>query len=268
LQFAWPNRHKAPGAAPSHGDRRSRDVLAAPGAIVYAVADVHGCFDLLLRLEAMIRADGEIAPDREKIVVMLGDLIDRGPQSAEVLDHVTKAMPPGFRRLVLAGNHETAMLSFLDGADDAGEWLAIGGRETLASYNVPVPRGMLSRRQRQMLAKSAAASVPPEHVDFLRGLPAAISWNGYLFVHAGIRPGVLLENQSDRDLLEIREAFTASKADHGSIVVHGHSPVAAAEILANRIAVDTAAYATGRLAAARLDGLDVNFLIAASRTKS
>jgi serine/threonine protein phosphatase 1 len=162
---------------------------------------------------------------------------------------------------VLAGNHETAMVAFLDNPRRGAAWLDMGGRETLASYGVPLQVSH-SRESRTRLAQSAQASIPAEHVAFLRGLPVSLSWRNYLFVHAGIRPGIPLEQQTDRELLEIREEFIHSNADHGRIIVHGHTPSTWPQRHHNRIAVDTAAYATGRLAAVKLADGALEFFVA------
>lgn len=259
-------RHRALSTLRSlfgYGNTPGRSRLAIPDdvEVVYAIGDVHGCLDPLRNLETLIAEDAGKEPQKQKAILMLGDLIDRGPRSAEVIDHVMTRLPGGLQRYVLAGNHEAAMLAFLD--DPVGEtlWLEIGGLETLASYGVIVRSQSLTKRERIRLASSAVSSVPEEHIQFLRNLPVSMTWRDYLFVHAGIRPGTQLDRQAERDLLEIREEFTASSSDHGYLVVHGHTPVREPALLPNRVSVDIAAYATGRIAAARCDRAGVTFIV-------
>jgi serine/threonine protein phosphatase 1 len=246
----------------SHRPRREHVKLDADFAAVYAIGDVHGCLDLLLALEDQIIRDAGRYGNSEKAIVLLGDLIDRGPDSAGVIDHVLDAPPAGFRRIVLAGNHETAMLDFLDSRGGDDFWLHVGGDQTLRSYGVnPIERNP-GRRDRQRLAAAALASIPHEHIDFLRSLPISLTWEQYLFVHAGIRPNVPLNQQTESDLQEIRDEFTTSTAVHEFVVVHGHTPAMRPTVLLNRIAVDLGAFATGRLAAVRVDSTGVEVLIA------
>lgn len=245
-----------------HPLRRERAKLGADIEAVYAIGDVHGRLDLLLAIEKQIVSDAGRYGDSEKAIVLLGDVIDRGPDSAGVIDHLLDAPPAGFRRFVLAGNHETAMLGFLDSLGRDDFWLHIGGDQTLRSYGVdPLPRNS-GRRDRQRLAAAALASIPQEHIDFLRRLPISLTWQRYLFVHAGIRPNVPLDQQTESDLQEIRDEFIMSTADHEFVVVHGHTPAMRPTLLPNRIAVDLGAFATGRLAAVRLDSTGPHILIA------
>ncbi|MCB1498906.1 MAG: serine/threonine protein phosphatase [Bauldia sp.] len=230
--------------------------------MVYAIGDVHGCLDLLVALEDRIVSDSQRYASSRKAIVLLGDVIDRGPDSSGVIEHLLGEPPEGFVRFVLAGNHETAMLDFLDSPTTDDLWLHIGGEETLRSYGVgPLVRSP-GRRERQRIADAAVASIPEEHIAFLRSLPVTLRWRDYLFVHAGIRPNMPLEEQIEADLQGIRDEFTASEADHRVVVVHGHTPTRQPVHRPNRIAVDLGAFATGRLAAVRLDGTDVAFLVA------
>jgi len=242
-------------------ERRQRLVLQDDRVNIYAIADVHGCFDLLLALEDRIVSDSVRFPDRQNIIIMLGDLIDRGPQSAQVIDHLLVHPPAGFMRYVLAGNHEEAMLSFLDRPASETLWLGVGGRETLSSYGVtPIPRKP-SRRDRERIAMEAMAMIPEEHLRFVRELPVAVTAGKYLFVHAGLRSNVPLEEQVDRDLQEIRYTAPAPSSDHRHTIVHGHTPSLQPAKHANRVALDVAPYATGRIAAARIRGDEVEFIM-------
>lgn len=252
---------RADGRRAPAGPRRNRVVLPGSHFNIYAIGDVHGCLDLLLALEQRIVSDSQRFPDRQNIIIMLGDLIDRGPQSAQMLAHLLEPPPVGFERLALAGNHEEAMLEFLADPASATLWLDVGGRETLASYGAaPIPRAP-GRRDLRRIAMEAVALIPKEHLRFLRELPVAAIAGKSLFVHAGIRSNVPLEEQSDRDLQEVRYGPTDA-TDPGVIIVHGHTPSLRPAILGNRVALDTASYSTGVLAAARIRDEDVEFIIA------
>lgn len=238
---------------------------AGEDAVIYAVGDVHGCFTQMRQLEDRIMDHAQRKGDRLTQIVYLGDLIDRGPQSSRVLDYIlTKA--PGIERHCIAGNHERAMLRFLDSPNTFSDWLAIGGSETLRSYGVGIPRRATSRAALHEIACEARASIPDNHIQFLRALPLALLWGRYVFVHAGVRPGVPLERQNPTDLLGIREPFFETTEQLSSIVVHGHTAVGYPEQVSNRISLDTGCYATGRLSAARLFGDSVTFVTVSSGT--
>ncbi len=220
--------------------------------MIYAVGDVHGCLRLLRRLEEMILTDAA-ARSTDTWIVMLGDYVDRGPQSAGVLDYLMADLRrPGFRRWSIAGNHEAAMLAFLADPARNAQWLDLGGVDTLASYGIPpsLSRSVSpgSRRMRQLLD----SHIPQEHVQFLTDLPALIETPDYVFVHAGVRAGITLAQQTLDDLLWARHPIAELYREFGKIVVHGHIPLATPLIGPNRIAIDTAAYLTGRLTAVRL----------------
>ena len=216
---------------------------------VYAVGDVHGCYDQLVQLEAMIVSDAqELSGD--KWIVMLGDYIDRGPESAAVLDRLCAPAPKGFRRICLAGNHEEMLLEFMANPVLSADWLRFGGRETLASYGIDADRFLdLPERLRVQALES---HIPSDHLELLASLPVCLSLPGTVFVHAGLRPGVPLERQSDADMMWIREPFLGSQSTEPVLVVHGHTPAPEPEIRPNRIGIDTGAFATGRLTAVRL----------------
>jgi serine/threonine protein phosphatase 1 len=209
-------------------------------AAVYAVGDVHGCLDQLRELEAEIGHDG-LEIEGEKWLVTLGDHIDRGPDAAGVVEHVMRGAPDGFRRFALMGNHEALALDFLAGRDE-DDWLGQGGDETLRSYCIDPG----------LAPAKIAAAFPSAHRQFLEGLPAYLSLPGWLFVHAGIRPGLPLSEQSDDDLLWIRTPFLTSQLTGGLRVVHGHTPGDDIVVTPHRIDVDTACFASGRLSAVRV----------------
>jgi len=217
---------------------------------IYAIGDVHGCLDLLQRLEAQIVADAEGAAG-EKLIVMLGDLIDRGPASAQVIDHVLSRPPAGFERICLMGNHESMMLAFVRDPRHGAIWLENGGREALLSYGLPsdtLLRGVAPR----VLENLIASHVPAEHIEFLERLPVMLETPEAVFVHAGLRPGVTLEAQADDDLIWFRDNYESDYGEFGRVVVHGHMPRPEALVSPFRIAVDTGVYVNGRLTAVRI----------------
>jgi serine/threonine protein phosphatase 1 len=225
---------------------------AAPeGMRVYVIGDVHGRADLLDNLARQIEADLSGAPGKI-LTILLGDYIDRGPQSAEVVDRLCRgAFPTPI--LALRGNHEQTMLGAFedDGVFDA--WRTFGARETLASYRIDVSR--LIRGQGYAEARAQLREkMPAAHREFLESLPTAHELGGYFFCHAGVRPGVPLARQADEDLIWIRDEFLDSTAFHGRLIVHGHTPVAEPDFRPNRINIDTGAFATGRLTCLALEG--------------
>lgn len=224
------------------------------GSVVYAIGDIHGCLDQLRELEGFIREDAARRAASRRALVYLGDYVDRGPDSAGVIDHLIARPVPGFEIVHLMGNHERMMLDFLAVPADGAVWLANGGIETLASYGVEIDRW--ATRDRDALAAAAAQldqALPDAHRRFLETLRLHHREGGALFVHAGIRPGVPLEAQAEDDLLWIRGAFLNSDGDHGAVVVHGHTPTERPELLANRIGIDTGACYGGALTAVGMD---------------
>lgn len=238
------------------------DVLTTPktpsipaGRRVYAIGDVHGRLDLLDRLIRMIGSDDAQRPHVETEIILLGDLIDRGPDSAGV---VARAMTgsAGFAPLyTLMGNHEEQLL---DGVAGDGQmvsaWLFYGGKETLRSFGVP-DQIILSGDEGIMM-RAARAAIPNHVVMWMHRLPLTRRIGDYLFVHAGVRPGVPLDQQNPLDLRWIRREFLESEADHGAVIVHGHSVRPEVQMHPNRIGIDTGAYATGKLTAIGLEGTD------------
>lgn len=233
--------------------RRQRVEIDLTDTVVYAIGDVHGCFKLLRSLEDKIVADATGLPGR-KLIVMLGDYIDRGPDSAKVLDHLQATLPLGFERICLAGNHETQMLDYLDGRLSLERWLATGARSTLFSYDIDAEHLADLYGSGDRLDDYIRATIPPEHIQFLRGLPIMAYSERFVFVHAGIRPGVPLLEQEDHDLLYIREAFFEASRRLDRWVVHGHTPVDHPRIDGRRLGIDTGAFKSGRLTAVRIAG--------------
>lgn len=220
-----------------------------PGLRIYAIGDIHGRADLLERLHAMIAADMETAPER-RLVLYLGDYVDRGPDSAVVIERLCRHRPPGAETVALLGNHEAMMLEFLDAPYSAPIWLANGGDATLRSYGIPVP---CSSDEFLLTQRSLRGVLPRHHLHFLQELSVQVRFGDYLFVHAGIRPGLPLDRQNREQMIWIRDIFLDSEADHGAVVVHGHTVVHEVEWRPNRIGIDTGAYTTGHLTALVLE---------------
>ncbi len=228
---------------------------------VYAIGDIHGRLDLLMKLEGMVRRDLAGRPIDRPVLVYLGDYIDRGYESRGVIDHMLEPPPAGFERVCLKGNHEDFLLKFLADISVGPVWLANGGRETLMSYGVKLPIGLsLTEAGLEQVRADLKEQVPQAHLDFMAPLPMRHKEGDYLFVHAGIRPGVPVEAQNESDLLWIRDDFLRSAAAHGCIVVHGHTPTAEPVLRANRIGIDTGAFATGNLTCLVLEGDRQRFL--------
>jgi len=232
-----------------------------PGTRIYAIGDIHGRLDLLLRLQALIAADANRSKVERRVLIYIGDYIDRGPNSAGVLDLLLDEPLPGFEIVHLLGNHEDTLLQFPDDVSVGPSWLTYGGVQTLASYFIEaVPGSWRDGRELLRLQEEVRRRVPHRHLEFLRGLPLMHLEGGYLFVHAGVRPGVAFEQQDRDDLLWIRDEFLDSGEDHGKIVVHGHTISERPESHANRIGIDTGAFHTGRLTCVVLDGTSRAFL--------
>ena len=238
--------------------RPSPDPLLPAGLRIYAIGDIHGRFDLLQALAAEIRRDIGSAP-AQTVEIYLGDYVDRGPQSRDVVEWLIASEPICRRRICLIGNHEEMLLAARSDVFAMQNWLLNGGSQTLASYGMEVG-SCGSFAALEAAQKALAAAVPPAHFDFLAGLSRRAEQGRYLFVHAGIRPGVALSDQDPQDLVWIREPFLSSRADFGRIVVHGHSPAEEPEQLPNRINVDTGAFLTGILTCAVLEGSEQRFL--------
>jgi serine/threonine protein phosphatase 1 len=223
--------------------------------LVYAVGDVHGRLDLLQTMVNHIAVDAHaIAPGQKPVLVLLGDYIDRGPQSRQVIEFAIELGGRGvFELHCLKGNHEQAMLAFLDDAATGPAWIAHGGAETLVSYGVQPPAVRAEEEAWALAQASFAAAVPPAHLAFLRSLESYFVVGDYLFVHAGVRPGVELHLQSESDMLWIRRDFLKSGRACEKVVVHGHTPSEQPHTGRWRIGIDTGAYATGLLTAVRLD---------------
>lgn len=232
-------------------------VTIEPGtySAIYAVGDVHGCLEPLLALEDKIKEDASLREGR-KLIVMLGDYIDRGPQSAAVLYHLSAAPPVGFDRICLRGNHDDAFLDYLKG-DPAGDWyLEHGADTTLQSYGLDVEAHGPFVGSNFALRQAVRAVVPASHIEFLEATAVMVAVGADVFVHAGVRPGRPLAEQEDEDLLWIRRSFLDLGPGLPVRVFHGHTPLREAFVSPERVSLDTHCYKSGRLTAARLsDGV-------------
>lgn len=249
----------------------TRVTHAPDGVCLYAVGDIHGRMDLLLRLVDLIDADAATLPEGTKAqIIFLGDYIDRGLQSRNVVEYFASGALDRYDPVYLLGNHEEALLRFREEPTFGKQWAQFGGAETLYSYGFAPPnvRASLSSHEEMAAARAAwekvwtefRARLPESHLNFMESLKPYHVAGDYLFVHAGLRPGLGLERQTERDMLWIREEFLHDRAPFPHLVVHGHTPEDAIYRDDRRIGLDTGAFLTGRLSAARLFGTDVAFL--------
>lgn len=226
--------------------------------VIYAIGDVHGCLDDLKRLEQRIIANAETVAG-DKLIVMLGDYVDRGPKSAQVLDWLISPAPQGFERICLRGNHEGFFLDALAQPGRCNDWLAWGGMETLSSYGADA--SLFQKSSARIRGQILQSVIPAEHQDFLASLPVALDIPGLIFVHAGLRPGIKLAEQTDHDLMWIREPFLTQPHGLPEFVVHGHTPDDKPVLLPHRAGIDTLAYGGGPLTALRITrDQDLSFL--------
>jgi len=225
------------------------------GTRAYAVGDVHGRLDLFTAMIEAILADNAARGPASTTLVLLGDLIDRGPESAGVLDAARDLRdnpPPGIAKVhILLGNHEEMLLESLERVEVLRQFTAHGGKETILSLGVS--EDAYSAATWEELLALLRAAVPTAMQAFLRGMEHMVRLGDYAFVHAGIKPGVPLETQSASDLRWIREPFLSSPDNHGAVIVHGHSITDDPVLRPNRIGIDTGAYASGRLTALVLE---------------
>lgn len=231
------------------------------GTLVYAVGDVHGRADLLEKMHAAILKDSLDVPAERKVVVYLGDYVDRGPASKKVVDVLLDRPLKGFERVHLMGNHEAFLIEFLNDLEAGPGWFFNGGLATLASYGVKVGKfDELSYEVLQRVQEEFKKKLPESHLDFYKTLEFSRTEGDFFFVHAGIRPGVPLDNQTDEDMLWIREEFLGCEDDFGKVIVHGHTITWEPEVKSNRIGIDTGAFASGVLTALVLEGREQDFL--------
>lgn len=233
---------------PSVGDARR----------VYVVGDIHGRADLLHETHRKILADGGSCA-LEKQIIYLGDYIDRGMESRQVLDALLQTPFSGWQSVFLKGNHEQMLLDSARDLSVIPMWLEYGGRATLASYGVMTPQ-FSSVKNLESIAEQVLASIPADHLEFIERTKDSHQLGDYYFVHAGVRPGRSLLKQKPEDLLWIREEFTRSKLTHEKFIVHGHTISKEPDRQPNRLGIDTGAYTTGNLTCLVLEGAEQRFL--------
>lgn len=229
--------------------------MVAPGQRIYAIGDIHGRADLLEQLIAMIEADDAARGDAEILLIFLGDLIDRGPDSAGVVERVGQLLSAGDQVRLIKGNHEEVFAAAATGCSKSTRLLMkIGGYETLESYGIS--RAEADEGTMQDLADLLKQRIPQAHLAILNRGEDMVRSGDYVFVHAGIRPGVILDQQKPSDLRWIRGPFLDTRRRDPFVVVHGHTPTEAVEFLPDRIGIDTGACYSGKLTALGLEGAE------------
>lgn len=232
--------------------------LVPDGLRVYAIGDIHGRADLLDQLLSRIDADLKQRAVAKALQIFLGDYVDRGPDSARVLDRLI-GRGKTHQTLCLKGNHELYLLEFLDNPAVLKVWGQYGGLTTLLSYGLR-PTLNADLEEQTELAAALRRAMPKNHLQFLTELPLTYTCGDFFFVHAGIRPGAPLSRQREEDLLWIRDEFLCHEEPFEKVIVHGHTPVREPEVRKNRINIDTGAYATGRLTCLTLERDEIGFI--------
>lgn len=256
-----------PAAMPISNHRtrlRPKRVTSVPDQeCIYAIGDIHGRKDLLIRLLDKIDEDIAALPENMVVtLVFLGDYIDRGLQSRQVIDVILSERLDKYRTVYLIGNHEEALLEFRNDAYFGPKWVRYGGAETLTSYGLQPPRGTSVAAQQawHSVWQKFRDTLPEDHLEFYRSLKHYFTVGDYLFVHAGLRPDVPLEDQTVQDMLWIRDEFLTAKTDFPYLVVHGHTPTRKPHLDTRRLGLDTAAYTSGILTAARFVGTEISVI--------
>lgn len=246
---------------PLHSQSESFVPSVPDGQRIYAVGDIHGRVDLLGRLHHSIRKHAIIdSANISKTIVYLGDYVDRGFDSKEVINFLLGARLGDINSVYLKGNHEDVLLRFLEDASLGPAWFAIGGNATALSYGVNIPRELSAEEKFQYVRQQLRQLIPPDHLAFFKRLDLTYEAGDYFFVHAGIRCGVPLELQHPKDLLWIRDEFLRRDQNCGKVIVHGHSISHRPEVKRNRIGIDTGAYATNTLTCLVLEGASRAFI--------
>ncbi len=238
--------------------REPNRAYVSEGTRVYVVGDIHGCLALLDTLLNRIADDHARAPAASASIIFLGDYIDRGPDSRGVLERLARREVP-LPYVALRGNHEEMLISFLSDAAYMSSWRHFGGLETLHSFGFDI-QSMLARESFEEARVALIGALPQHVLDFLAHTRTHHELDHVYFCHAGVRPGIPLAQQASQDLMWIREEFLASSANHGKMIVHGHTPVETPDIRPNRINVDTGAYLTGTLTALVMESTGIRFI--------
>lgn len=233
---------------------------APDGVTIYAVGDIHGRAELLDMLLEGVARDAE-SHDEECVCVCVGDYVDRGAKSKEVVELLLALRDSGiFECRFLRGNHDQSVLDFLFDPATGPGWCDFGGRDTLISYGVKPPRQRTDLEGWSKTAAEFAAALPPTHAEFFRNLEPFCEYGDYFFAHAGVRPGVPLEDQAEHDLMWIRQPFLDDPRALPKVVVHGHTPAETVHSDRRRIGIDTGAYATDVLTAVKLTGAEQSLI--------
>ncbi|MCI4643748.1 MAG: serine/threonine protein phosphatase, partial [Hyphomonadaceae bacterium] len=227
---------------------------------VYAIGDIHGRADLLRRLMNLIHEDVAKSSESRVVVIFLGDYVDRGFQSKDVIDYLLSDELAQYETYFLKGNHEAAFENFLSDHTFGPQWARFGGAETLMSYGIQPPRAKTISTEWEEVCHQLNEQIPMQHRGFLGSLSLYATLGDYVFVHAGLRPGLTLDKQAEKDILWIREDFLKDEGAFDRVVVHGHTPISAPHHDFRRIGIDTGAYLTGTLTAVCLVGSEVTFL--------
>lgn len=250
--FSWLKQKNRPTLAPT--DAEDPHLPAVPdGVRLYAIGDIHGRRDLLDRILTLIEAD-LVGYNGDSRLIMLGDYIDRGPDSKGVIERLMQPLPGTQPPILLMGNHEEIFLRFFTDTGVGTGWLTYGGMNLLVSYGIPFKGGSLSSEKLTQLQSDLIARFPQAHRQFLAGMTTSYSEGDYYFVHAGVRPELPLDQQTDRDRLWIRNDFLDWQQPLEKVVVHGHTISDSVETRPHRIGIDTGAYASGHLSALVLEG--------------
>ncbi len=235
-------------------NRTERLYEVPAGTRVYAIGDIHGRSDLLAQMHELIARDMVVRPVERPVIVYLGDYVDRGERSRDVIDLLLDRPVGGAESVHLLGNHEDFLLTFLKDASVAYLWLKNGGDATMFSYGVGYPPSSDRDERFRLMRDAFEQKLPPRHLEFLRSLNLTHVEGGYAFVHAGIKPGRPVGDQVAADVLWIRSEFLESRADQGHCIVHGHTITDDIDVHSNRIGIDTGAYYSGKLTCLVLEG--------------
>jgi serine/threonine protein phosphatase 1 len=251
---------RSAGNAAAREAAREGAPKAPAGLRIYAIGDIHGNVALLDILHEKIAADAATGSQLQSVIIYLGDYVDRGLHSRQVIERLLAGPPPGFRAVHIKGNHEEAVLDFLQDPTFGMQWRNFGGLETLYSYGID-NAGELSTPDAFLKAGNHfSENVPAQHLHFFNALKTSVTLGDYFFTHAGVRPWVPLNQQREEDLLWIREEFLDSPANFGKVIVHGHTPEPDPVLRPNRIGIDTGAYMTGVLTSVVLEEESQRFI--------
>ncbi len=228
---------------------------------VYAIGDIHGRIDLLMRLmDTIVDDNGTRKSVRNQVLIFLGDYIDRGPESSRVIDFLVNHIPSQFKVILLKGNHEQMMLEAIKNKQALPTWFHNGGKATLYSYGIDPEKYIFKQGATQILGELLKEQMPLKHKEFFQNLELNTVIGDYFFVHAGVNPVLSLAEQKERDMLWIRQRFLQYKRKFEKTIIHGHTITASPEVRSNRVGIDTGAWRTGRLTALRLQQRDYGFL--------